>query len=176
MTNTNEALIDTWKDRVIQYHKGSDTSLKAACIVAAQVVGSYSGMTQVIAKETNRHVSSVENWAHGFRLYKELRQVDKLARKLWRELPASHWWLAYDIQQAGHEALYYLLKAYQHHWSGRDMLQEYKRDIESGNAPIQYKRVIISFRGLAEELSLKHLGSLTPPQVAAVIAVRKAFQ
>jgi len=173
--NDIETLVDAWIDRVVVYHKGSDTHLKCACIAAAQVVGSYSGATQVIAHETSRSVSSIENWAHAFRLYKEIRKTDRLARKLWRELPASHWWLAYDIQQSGYDALYYLLKAYEHNWSGRDMLKEYKQDRDAGAAPIVFKRVILSFRGLADELSLKHLGSLNAEQIDAVTRVRKAF-
>jgi hypothetical protein len=169
----NESLVDAWKDRVIQYHTGSDTSLKCACIVAAHVVGSYSGMTGVIAKETKRSVSTVENWAHGFRLYKELRQVDKNARVYWRKLPASHWWLAYDIQRNGYDAFHYLTNAYLNKWSGRDMMQEYKRDIEAGTAPIQYKRMVISFRGLAMELSKR---TLTKEQRVAVDNVLKVFR
>lgn len=170
-----ETLVEVWIGRVVANHKSSDTHLKYACIAAAQVVGSYSGATQVIAHDTQRSVSTVENWAHAFRLYRDTRRGDKLARKLWRELPASHWWLAYDIQQAGYDALYYLLKAYQHHWSGRDMLAEYKLDREAGTAPVIFKRACLSFFGLASEL-MKHTEQLTPLQLEAVEMVREAFQ
>jgi hypothetical protein len=172
--NDIEQLVDTWVNRVVAYHAGSDTSLKCACVVAAQVVGSYSGATGVIAKETKRSVSSVENWAHGFRLYKELRRDHPLARQLWRDLPASHWWLAYDIQQAGFDAYYYLVLAYQHPWSGRDMLNEWKRDREAGSAPIVFKRACISFFGLASELEKST--QLTKPQREAVALVKKVFK
>lgn len=173
--NDIEQLVDTWVGRVVSYHAGSDASLKCACIVAAQVVGSYSGTTGVIAKETKRSVSSVENWAHAFRLYKELRQTDKLARVLWRKLPCSHWWLAYDIQAAGYDALYYLTMAIQNDMSGRDMLQEWKRDREAGNAPIVFKRACLSFFGLASELE-KQAGKLNPAQRKAIAMVKEAFK
>jgi len=173
--NHPEALIDTWIERIIANHRDSDMSLKYACIQAAQVVGSYSGATQVIAKATKRSVASVENWAHAFRLYKELRQENKLARVLWRALPASHWWLAYDIQRAGYDALYYLTAANQHDWSGREMMQEYKRDMEAGTAPIVFRRACLSLFGLASEL-LKHVKQLTPFQLEAVEMVQEAFR
>lgn len=169
-----ETLVDIWIERIVANHKSSDTHLKYACINAAQVVGSYSGATQVIAQRTKRSVSSVENWAHAFRLYKELRQIDRNARVYWRLLPASHWWLAYDIQQAGYDALHYLTNAYLHKWSGREMMQEYKRDTEAGTAPIVFKRAVHSFFGLASEL-LKHVQKLTPFQIEAIEMVQEAF-
>lgn len=173
--NRPESLIDVWVDRIVNNHRDSDMSLKYACIHAAQVVGGYDGATGVIAKRTKRSVSTVENWAHAFRLYVELRQSNKLARKLWRELPASHWWLAYDIQQAGYDAMYYLLKAFQHHWSGRDMLKEFAKDREAGTSPIIFKRACLSMFGLASEL-LKHVKQLTPLQLEAVELVQEAFK
>jgi hypothetical protein len=172
--NDIEQLVDTWVYRVVAYHAGSDTSLKKACIVAAQVVGSYSGATGIIARDTRRSVASVENWAHAFRLYKELRKTDKLARVLWRELPCSHWWLAYDIQQSGYDALYYLTMAMQNAMSGRDMLNEWKRDREAGSAPIVFKRACISFFGLASELE-KHKRQLSVKQVETLAMVKKYF-
>jgi hypothetical protein len=175
--NDIEQLVDTWVNRVVAYHAGSDTSLKCACIVAAQVVGSYSGTTQLIAKETKRSVSSIENWAHGFWLYKELRANGSrtIARKLWRELPASHWWKAYDIQRAGYDAAYYLLFAFQHSVSGRGMMGEFEKDRNAGNAPLVFSRAKIAIYGLAVEM-MKHKSDMTPEQIAAITAVRKAFE
>lgn len=173
---TDEGLIDVWIERVVVNHKGSDTCLKFACIAAAQVVGSYSGATGVIAQRTKRSTSSVENWAHAFRLYKELRKESPSARELWRSLPASHWWLAYDIQTAGYNALYYLANADLHNWSGRDMLKEYKQDRENGGAPMVLKRACHALHELAKEISNKHIGQLTIEQQKAVLAVRKAFE
>jgi hypothetical protein len=90
-------------------------------------------------------------------------------------LPASHWWLAYDIQTSGYDALYYLDNADKHAWSGRDMLKEWRQDRENGGAPLILKRACYAFAELAKELSQKHIGQLTTEQQKAVIAVRKAF-
>jgi len=151
--STNEGTIDARIARVVRFGLDSELSLKKACIVAASVVGTYSGVTQEIAKRTKRSVSTIENWAHAFRLYEQLRKFNHdVSWCLWRELPASHWWLAYDIQAKGYDALHYLTMAEHHSWSGRDMMQEFKRDFEAGNAPMIRARALLSFRGLADEL------------------------
>jgi len=171
-----ETIIDKRIHQAVVFHKGSDMCVKYACIAAAQVVGTYSDATEEIARLSRRSVSSVQNWAHAFRLYKELRKIDAcVSRSLWRILPASHWWLAYDIQQAGFDALYYLANAATHNWSGRDMLKEFARDREAGNAPLIFRRACLSFRGLADEL-VKRVNDLTAEQLTAVQAVRKAFE
>ena len=173
---TNEAIVDGWIARAIAYNQRSDTCVKYACINASPVVGKYAnGGTEAIAKGIKRSVSTVQNHAHAHWLYCELRTVDtRRARELWRTLPASHWWLAYDIQKAGYEALHYLDFADLHKWSGRDMLEQYRKDIEAGNAPIQYKRLCVSIRGIAEELLGRK--ETTPAQIKAAFAVRKAFE
>jgi hypothetical protein len=172
----NESIIDNWIARAIAYDKSSDMSLKCHCIFASPVVGKYkNGGTKAIADGIKRSVSTVENHAHAHWLYIELRGVNmQIARRLWRELPASHWWLAYDIQRAGYEALHYLDFAMLHNWSGRDMLNQYKIDMIAGNAPIQYKRLCVSIRGLADELLGRR--EATPAQIKAAQAVQKAFQ
>jgi hypothetical protein len=173
-----ETLIEKRISQIVDFQSRSDTYVKYSCIAAYYVVGSYSGATEVIAKQTNRSVSSVQNWAHAFRLYKTLRSNGnrKLARRLYRTLPASHWWLAYDIQQSGYDAMYYLENADLHHWGGRDMMKEYRQDRESGGAPLVLKHACFAFAGLAKELSIKYLGQLTVEQISAVMAVRKAFE
>jgi len=178
MTQT-EGLVDKRIRQAIDYGKGSDTGLKAACIAASPIVGMYSHGTQQIATARNRSVSTVENWAHAHWLYKELRTTDrkgdkKVARNLWRNLPASHWWLAYDIQAKGYDAFTYLVHSHTHNWSGRDMMQEFKRDFEAGTAPMVLRRVFVTFGGLADEL-LRNRKQLTPAQVAAAEAVKEAF-
>ena len=175
-----EGLVDKRIQQAIDFAVGSDTSLKYACIAASPIVGTYSHGTAQIAKAKKRSVSTVENWAHAHWLYKALRKPSpamaqfQSARFLWRVLPASHWWLAYDIQQAGYNAVYYLNNAYANNWSGREMMQEYKADREAGNAPMQFQRVKIAFRGMAQEL--KDNPNLTPAQAAAVDAVTEAFE
>jgi hypothetical protein len=178
MINDMEALVDKRVNQIVSFQGNSDTCVKYSCIAAYYVVGSYSGVTEVIAQQTKRSVSSVQNWAHAFRLYKELRSNGNLkrARDLWRNLPASHWWLAYDIQIAGYDAIYYLDNASKNKWSGRDMLREYRQDRESGASPLVLKHACFAFAGLAKELGTKYLGHLTKEQISAVTAVRKAFE
>lgn len=138
-----ESRIENRIQRTVEYDKSSDTYLKMACITASYAgVGEYQhGVTLEIAKRAKRHVSTVENWNHAFWLYENLRRDPihkKLIRELWRRLPASHWWLAWDIQQRGYDALYYLGNAGMHNWSARAMMEEYKADLDAGNAPLQF--------------------------------------
>lgn len=171
-----ESQLDARIARVVRYDLNSDLSLKYACLGAETVVGTYSGVTGEIAKLRKRSVATVENWAHAARLYKTLRKTDrKIARHLFRELPASHWWLAYDIQVKGYDAGHYLLKAFQHSWSGRAMLGEFDKDMQAGNAPLIFRRACVTFYGLAVELSKQHK-QLTKEQFKAVEAVQKAFE
>lgn len=175
-----ESVVDRWVERAIEHYGNSDMQLKMSCIVASAVVGTYSGGAQVIAKAINRSVSTVENHAHAGKLYKALRRdaVTSIAfrhvRNLWRALPASHWWLAYDIQQAGYKALNYLAMADFHGWSGRAMMGEFDKDLHAGTAPLIFSRAVLSFRGLADEL-YKRPNSLTDRQLAAVCEVLDAF-
>jgi hypothetical protein len=174
-----ESVVDGWIARAIKYNSESDLTLKYSCIFASPVVGKYAnGGTKQIADGIRRSVSTVENHAHAHWLYQELRRnlSDlKRVRLLWRRLPASHWWLAYDIQNAGYDALYYLDNADLHNWSGRDMIFEYKRDRENGSVPLLFHRACYSFRGLAMELA-KQTKRLTPAQIKAVQAVIKEFE
>src|SRR5687768_16419139 len=109
MNTVNESLVDKRIQQAVDFGKRSDAGLKAACIAASPIVGTYSHGTQQIATARNRSVSTVENWAHAHWLHVELRKegghVLPISRSLWRHLPASHWWLAYDIQTKGYEAL-----------------------------------------------------------------------
>jgi hypothetical protein len=171
-----EGIVDKRIEQAVVWNHGSDTYLKFSCLAVSKIVGSYSAATAQIAKETNRSVSTIENWAHAAWLYTELRRNKSdtlLVRGLWRELPASHWWQAYDIQNNGYDALHYLTMAAEHNMGGREMMQNYKADMMAGNAPLIFSRAKIAFRGLAHELLKRK--ELTPKQRAAVQAVIDAF-
>ena len=178
MNGISESAIDRHIERAISYYGRSDTGLKYTCIACSPVVGSYDGTTQAIAHEIQRSVSTVENYAHAHWLYKGLRRSSngskKLVRTLWRELPASHWWQAWNIFENGYDALYYLTLAYQHKFSGRAMMGEYRKDIEAGNAPLIFRRAMSTIYGLAGEL-LKHSQSLTEGQRIALLSVQDEF-
>lgn len=163
--------------QAIDYDKSSDTGLKKACVAASFAgVGTYSHVTKIIKDARKRSASTVENWAHAHWMYVEFRKVNRTAaRCLWRSLPASHFWLAWDIHYAGYDGMSYLLKAEEHGWSGRDMREEYRKDLEAGQAPMQFARVKLSFRGLADELLAKHGDHLTTRQRAALQEAREAF-
>lgn len=153
MTLMPEYLVDRRINQTVQYIDGSDLGVKLACIAASNVVGTYDGTTQEIARLTRRSVSTVQNWAHGHWMYKAARkQNKKLARALWRSLPPTHWWRAWDIHQAGYDALVYLSLAERHEWSSKAMMGEWEKDRNAGNAPLQYKRAVTALRGLAGEL------------------------
>lgn len=176
-----ESIVDKRIQQAIDFSGDSDTRLKYACIAASRIVGTYSDGTQKIAKARRRHVSTVENWAHAHWLYVSLRNdpqnqpEKKLIRTLWRTMPASHWWLAYDIYAKGYDALHYLANAGMHGWSGRDMMQEYRKDMEAGNAPMVIRRVIVTFKGLADELLDRYVFDLTFDQIAALQKVQEVF-
>ena len=162
--------------QTVEYSKLSDTHGKYACATAYYAgVGEHSHYTKMIAEARGRSVSSVENWANAFKLYSTLRRVVMAdARRLWRKLDASKWWLAYGIHKAGYDALHYLLMAESHNLSGRDMMAEYRADLDAGQVPMQINRVKITFRGLADELLKSN--TLTPAQAAAADAVLRAFE
>ena len=177
MTEIHEGIVDKRIQQTIDFSKGSDTRLKLACIVASPIVGTYSHGTQQIAKATKRSVSTVENWAHAHWLYVALRReygLKKMSRKLWRELPASHWWLAYDIYTRGFDAMYYLTYAFMYHASGRAMMQEFDADLRAGNAPLQFRRAVVAFRGLADELLKRK--DLTDEQISVLMKVQEVFK
>jgi hypothetical protein len=178
MNRDFESIIDKWILKAARAETDSDAHLKLACIYASPVVGRYDGGTQEIARLTRRSVSSIENRAHAHWCYKELRANGNkpLVRRLWRSLPASHWWQAYDIQRAGYDALYYLELADAHSFSVRAMMAEWNKDREAGHAPLILKRAVLSFRGLAMELMDKHAAHLTVGQRKAVKAVMEAFE
>lgn len=174
MTLISEGNIDRHIDRTVKFVDGSDLGLKFACIAASPVVGTYDGTTQEIAKRTRRSVATVENWAHAHWMVKEGRKIDRsLTRFLWHYLPATHFWKAWDIHQAGYNALYYLEKAYDYNWSAQGMMAEWDKERVEGHAPLQYKRAVIALRGLAEEL-LKQVKS--EPQKIALLSVLDAFR
>jgi hypothetical protein len=172
MTEEN---IERHIEHAVKYYGDSDMCLKYTCIAASPVVGLYDGGTQAIASQIRRSPSTVENYAHAHWLYRELRsgEVRIRVRILWRSLPASHWWQAWDIHKAGYNAFYYLNNADLHKWSGREMMGEYRKDREAGNAPLVFTRAITALRGLIDELTKSK--SLTQKQRAALAAVREAF-
>lgn len=142
----NESLIDKRIHQAVTYYGSAEMSLKLTAIAAARVVGKYDGTTAEIAKQIRRSPSTVENLAHAFWLYEYERKAYKSAsRDLWRELPISHWWIAYDhIHSVGCRALKYLDMAYSHGWSGRRMLQEFRVDYEREHGappPVKIERV-----------------------------------
>lgn len=174
-----ETLVDHWVNQAVKHYGKSDTELKKHSIYAAPVVGKYAnGGTKAIADGILRSTSMVENYAHAFWLYDELRrtEVRNRVRTLWRVLPVSHWYQAWTIQKAGYNAYYYLNNAELHKESGRDMMESYKKDLEAGNAPLIFKRGIIALRGLVAELLNKYNNQLSEGQKIALLAIIDNFE
>jgi len=76
MTLIPEHLIDRRINQTVQYIDNSDLGVKLACVAASNVVGTYDGTTQEIARQTRRSVSTVQNWAHAHWMYKAARQAN----------------------------------------------------------------------------------------------------
>lgn len=171
-----ESIIDNWIERAISFYGKSDWALKLSCINASPVVGKYDGGTKMIADGIRRSPSTVENHAHAHWLYKALRtgKVHTQVRTLWRTLPATHWWHAWGIHQAGYNALHYLTNAAAHGWSVRDMMEEYKRDREAGTAPLVLARAMHTAKGLMADI-LSHPDGLTREQREAARRVVEVF-
>ena len=176
-----ETKIDRWIELIKKHAKESDTSLKKLCLICTHVVGSYNGTTDAIAKETGKSVSTVENWSHAGKLRLMLLQNKDQSKyprarvfELWEMLYASHWWLAYDIQMRGYDAFHYLNYAANNKASGKDMMMEFKRDLESGNAKLLLDRAILSVRGLAGEF-LKYPHGLNDAQIDICMKILEVF-
>lgn len=185
----NEALIDKRIQQAARWYGSAEMSLKLTAIAAARVVGKYDGTTAEIAKQIRRSTTTVENLAHAKWLYDLYcnsyygSDVDfRLVRKLWRVLPISHWWLAYDvIEPASFDSLWYLNNAYAHGWSGRRMLAEFRADYEAQHGappPVPFERKWQNFKAAItnvladfDELTKR----LTAEQLMALRVVVEAF-
>ena len=178
--NDMEGITDRWITRSIKYYGKSDIELKKHCITASPVVGRYQfGGTKAIADGIKRSPSTVENHAHAHWLYKELRKPVKVrsyVRTLWRELSASHWWIAYEkIHRAGFDALHYLTNAHAHGWSGSEMIYDFDRDRKSNAAPLRVSHAKRSLAGLARELIEKHGAQLNDDERFVLMSVVEQF-
>lgn len=173
--NYAEEIIDKRIEQAERYYSQTERNLKAVCISASRVVGTYSGVTQTIAERIRRDSSTVENYAHAHWCKLAIRENGnaKRVRELWHVLPASHFWQAWTIHKAGYRAYDYLNNAALHLWSGREMMDEWKRDREAGNAPLRQEQALTAFRGLAAEIA--KIKGLTKEQREAVKAVLAAF-
>lgn len=174
--NYAEEIIDKRIEQAARYYSQTERNLKAVCISASRVVGTYNGVTAAIADRIRRDSSTVENYAHAHWCKLAIRQNGnaRRVRELWHVLPASHFWLAWTIHKSGYRAFDYLNNSALHGWSGRVMLEEWKRDREAGNAPLRAEQALTAFRGLAAEIA--KLKGLTKEQREAVKAVLAAFQ
>ena len=119
--NYAEEIIDKRIEQADRYYNATERNLKAVCISASRVVGTYSGVTQTIAERIRRDSSTVENYAHAHWCKLAIRENGnaKRVRELWHILPASHFWQAWTIHKAGYRAYDYLDNAALHLWSGR---------------------------------------------------------
>jgi len=175
--NYPEINIKTHVELAIKYARKSDAGLKVAGLMAADVVGKYSHETKVIADAVGRDVSTVENWAHAIWLYRELKLDPdhfQRVRKLFRLLPASTWWNAYDIQVKGYDAFYYLDKTAEHRWSGRRMMEEWKADLMAGIAKMNFRRARRAMAELAQEI-LQQDKKITHSEKSACVLILEVF-
>ena len=96
----NETTADRRITRTAQAIQHGNRNLWEAAILAASIVGEYAeGGTRAIADRAGRSVSSVENWAHAWQLYADLRnQLRTCAelRSLRPELSVTHFAVMWD--------------------------------------------------------------------------------
>jgi len=152
----DEQEIENSIKRIGVYLEKSDKNMRMVALLCANVVGKYSSVTQNIADRYQRHVSTVENWAHAGQLLLELIKENRTRRRavaLWKSLSISHWSRAWEIQNAGYRGFYYLNMAAGNRLSGRDMTENFKTERESGIAPMLFDRGMTALVNLAFELS-----------------------
>lgn len=174
-----ENLMEHWIENAIKHYGNSDGELKKHSVYAAQTVGTYqNGSTQAIADGILRSPSTVENYAHAHVLYVKLRNspLRNRFRTLWRTLPISHWYQAWIIEKAGFDGGHYLYNAALNKWSGREMMENYKKDLEAGNAPMIFRRGVIALHGIVNELLTKYNPQLSEAQRIALLTVVDAFE
>lgn len=97
-----EQVIEREIDWCVQAARTSSTTLWVACYFAYRVVGVYqTDATAEIARRAGRSPSSVENWAHAFEMYAELRRFGSSSevRALRKALSPSHFWRAWEKQR-----------------------------------------------------------------------------
>jgi hypothetical protein len=89
--------------RAVSASRKGDVALWIAGLFAARVVGAYQvDATREIARQAGKSVSSVENWAHGYELYCELRSQLRKARDLrllGRDLTLTHFSKMWELKR-----------------------------------------------------------------------------
>ena len=98
MSAVNEDIVERDIDRAVAASRKADCNLWVAGFFAARVVGMYQNNAVIeIGLRAGKSVASVQNWAHAWEMYNELRLTDACrARKLRRRLSPSHFWTAWE--------------------------------------------------------------------------------
>ena len=103
MTYVNENIIERDIQRAAQASRAADNDLWVACFFVSRVVGyGIENATKHIADTVGRHPSTVENWAHAYWMYEDLRKFGVASvtlRDLRRMLTPTHFWTAWGLKQ-----------------------------------------------------------------------------
>ena len=97
----NEAIIERDIDRAVAASRKADCNLWIAGFFAARVVGMYQNSGTIeIALRAGKSPSSVENWAHAWQMYDELRSFGDVSelRELRKRFTPSHFWTMWDLK------------------------------------------------------------------------------
>jgi len=96
--NDIEDITDNEISRAVRASRRADGNLWVAAFWSARVVGTYQrhGAAE-IARQAGRSVSTVQNWAHAYWLYKALRESSEHVPNLRKALVISHFYAAYDM-------------------------------------------------------------------------------
>ena len=143
-----EVLTETDIDRVVSASRRSDGNLWVAGFYAARVVGTYAEAgTREIADRTGKDPSTVENWAHAWDLYNEIRNGinSGTARTLRKTLTLSHFSNAWELRRkydlsleviTDHLEQIVIYREQGHKWSSEALRQEVDaQEDKTGNVP-----------------------------------------
>ena len=96
--NDIETVTDNEIARAVRAARRSDGSLWVAAFWSARVVGTYRrDGAREIALQAGKSVSTVENWAHAYWLYKALRESSEHVPNMRKALVISHFYAAHDM-------------------------------------------------------------------------------
>lgn len=144
----SEDVIERDIRRAAQAARRADGSLWVAGYFAARVLGLYrANAIHDIAQQAGRDPSSVQNWAHAWELYAQLRSHLRTydVRRIRKLLTISHFAVAWELQRKYNytleKTMYYLMQMIAYRENGESYsVQSLRAEVEateerSGNSP-----------------------------------------
>lgn len=135
-----ETIIEHHIDQAVSASRAADKNLWIAGCHAARIVGKYKvNATAEIASRAARDVSTVENWAHAYQLYTELKGSESTPnlRALRQILTISHFAAAWEMKRKygydNKKVMAYFALLLQHKQAGQSYsVNAMQQEIEAG--------------------------------------------